>query len=292
MLDKIERQFAALAERRGLRLRVRPSRARVHTDPKLLQRVLFNLVNNALRYTRTGGVLVGCRARDDRLRIEVWDTGPGIAESERERIFEEFERLDTRRGDPEFAEGLGLGLSICRRISRMLEAPLTLHSRPGRGSVFAVTVPRLAGRASATQTPVAARGSAGGFEGLDVLCIDDDREILDGMRMLLQRWGCDVRVASTRAEALDHRRRVPDLIIADHHLGAGDDGLSVSRALLDDLQRCVPVLILTADRDEALAERIKALGHAQLYKPVKPAALRALMRHLVETSAAKSDADR
>jgi CheY-like chemotaxis protein len=114
-----------------------------------------------------------------------------------------------------------------------------------------------------------------------VLCIDDDREILDGMRMLLGRWGCDVAVASTRAEALGNGRAAPDLIIADHHLGAGDDGLAVSRALLETLDRPVPVLVLTADRDEALTERVRSLGHAQLHKPVKPAALRALMRHLV-----------
>lgn len=281
LLDKLERQFAALAERRGLKLRVRPCRSRVRTDPKLLQRILFNLVNNALRYTRTGGVVVGCRARGDQLRIEVWDTGPGIAESERESIFEEFERLETGRDEPEFAEGLGLGLSICRRISRMLDAPLDLHSRPGRGSMFSVAVPRLAGVAAAAPARAPRRGAAAGFEGLKVLCIDDDREILDGMRMLLGRWGCNVAVASTRAEALGNGRAAPDLIIVDHHLGAGDDGLAVSRALLEALDRPVPVLVLTADRDGALTERVRSLGHTQLHKPVKPAALRALMRHLV-----------
>jgi signal transduction histidine kinase len=283
LMDKVERQFAALAERRELALRVRPCRARVRTDPKLLQRILFNLVNNALRYTRAGGVLVACRRRGDTLRFEVWDTGPGIAESERERIFEEFERLGSGNDEPDFAEGLGLGLSICRRISRMLDVPLELRSRPGRGSVFAVAVPLAEGEqdADAAQRPAARRTAVDGFAGLRVLCIDDDPEILDGMRMLLSRWGCDVAVASNRSEALAHAAPAPELVIADHHLGAGDDGLSVSEAVIAAADAPVPVLVLTADRDDALANRIRACGHAQLYKPVKPAALRALMRHLV-----------
>jgi CheY-like chemotaxis protein len=150
--------------------------------------------------------------------------------------------------------------------------------------VFAVAVPRLAGRVAEAPLRPHAVGSAAGFEGLRVLCIDDDPEILDGMQMLLARWGCDVAVASSRDEAFDRAANRPDLVIADHHLGGGDDGLSVGRALLDALGLDVPLLILTADRDEALARKIRALGYAQLYKPVKPAALRALMRHLAGRS--------
>ena len=289
LLDKIDRQFGALAERRGLRLRVRRSRHFVHTDPKLLQRILFNLVNNALRYTASGGVLVAARVRGQKLRFEVWDTGPGIEASERERIFEEFERLGTAEVDPEGAEGLGLGLSICRRISDMLNAPLELQSRVGRGSMFAVTVPRIVPpSASLVQDPDAASAAtsrqraAGGFGGLRVLCIDDDREILDGMRMLLRRWDCEVQTASARDEALARAGFEPEVIIADYHLGGGDDGLSVSRAVLGMMGRDVPVLVLTADRSDALSARIRSLGYSQLLKPVKPAALRALMRHLVD----------
>jgi PAS domain S-box-containing protein len=288
LLDKVDRQFSALAERRGLRLRVRPNRHFVHTDPKLLQRVLFNLVNNALRYTASGGVLVAARVRGDTLRFEIWDTGPGIEPSERERIFEEFERLDTAEIDSDGAEGLGLGLSICRRISDMLDAPLELRSRVGRGSMFAVSLP-IADRPSASVVagPDTAPASAsptrapGGFGGLRVLCIDDDREILDGMHLLLTRWGCKVETAGARDEALARIGFAPNIIIADYHLGGGDDGLSVSRAVLGVMGRDVPVLVLTADRSDSLSARIQSLGYSQLLKPVKPAALRALMRHLV-----------
>ncbi|MGK7296939.1 MAG: PAS domain-containing hybrid sensor histidine kinase/response regulator [Candidatus Wenzhouxiangella sp. M2_3B_020] len=286
LLDKVERQFGALADRRGLRLRVRPCARFVRTDPKLLQRILFNLVNNALRYTTRGGVLVGCRVRGEVLRFEVWDTGLGIAESERERIFEEFERLSVEHDRPDEAEGLGLGLSICRRISQMLDVPLELRSRPGFGSVFTVTVPGAAEVVGdqAAAAPASAPRASGGFDGLRVLCIDDDREILDGMRMLLERWGCTVELASSRDEALARAEFEPELIIADFHLGGGDDGLGVSSAVIGVMEADVPVLVVTADREEALTARIESLGFTQLFKPVKPAALRALMRHLVGES--------
>jgi len=284
LLEKIERQFSALAERRGLRLRVRPCVHWIYVDPKLLQRILFNLVNNALRYTRTGGVLVGCRLRGQRLSVEVWDTGPGIEASEQERIFDEFERLGISDDGSEFDQGLGLGLSICRRICRMLDAPLELRSRPGRGSVFTVTVGQASSRSGESLIDDA-RSSAGSrqhFKGLEVMCIDDDREILDGMRMLLERWGCRVCTAANRDEAIARAHPGVDLIIADFHLAGGDDGISVSEEV-----RCVagfdmPVLVLTADREEELGERLGNLGFQRLFKPVKPAALRALMQHAVD----------
>lgn len=291
LLDKIERQFSALAERRGLRLRVRPSAYWVHVDPKLLQRILFNLVNNALRYTHSGGVLVGCRIRAQSLRIEVWDTGPGIEASEQERIFEEFERLGGDDDGSEFDQGLGLGLSICRRICRMLDVPLELHSRPGRGSVFAVTVSlaEAVPEPAPGDPPVITVRAPASFEGLQVLCIDDDREILDGMRMLLERWGCRVRVAAGRAEAIAGASAGAsvgagaeiDLIIADYHLGDGDDGVSVSAEVRRTAARDIPVVVLTADREDELGERLETLGYQRLLKPVKPAALRALMRHTI-----------
>jgi len=282
LLEKIERQFSALAERRGLRLRVRPCKHYVHADPKLVQRVLFNLVNNALRYTRTGGVLVGCRLRGRMLRFEIWDTGPGIEAAEQERIFEEFERLGGEAEEPEFDQGLGLGLSICRRICRMLEAPLELKSRPGAGSVFAVSL-RLdesEHEPDARVETAPARRSSMSFEGLQVLCLDDDREILDGMQMLLERWGCRVRIATCRSDALNAIDSDTGLIIADYHLGV-DDGVSASAELRRAAGREIPVLILTADREDELGGLLESLGYQRLLKPVKPAALRALMGHLV-----------
>src|SRR6056297_1733535 len=287
LLDKIERQFSALAERRGLRLRVRPCAHWIHVDPKLLQRILFNLVNNALRYTRSGGVLVGCRKRGQLLRIEVWDTGPGIETSEQERIFEEFERLGDQDDASEFDQGLGLGLSIWRRICRMLAVPLELQSRLGRGSVFAVTVAYVGGAGEAVVDAVRSQlGVRQNFAGLEVMCIDDDREILDGMRMLLERWGCRVAAAATRDEAAAQAHAGIDLIIADFHLAGGDNGLSVSAEVRRVAGATTPVLVLTADRGDELGEQLNALGYQRLYKPVKPAALRALMQHAVDGSRA------
>jgi len=282
LLEKIERQFSALAERRGLRLRVRQCRRFVHADPKLVQRVLFNLVNNALRYTRKGGVLVGCRVRGSVLRFEVWDTGPGIQPSEQERIFEEFERLAGNVEEPEFDQGLGLGLSICRRICRMLEAPLDLKSRPDAGSVFAVSLPLDHGGCHTARTVDGAPGgrSSTTFEGVQVLCLDDDRDILEGMQMLLERWGCSVRTAANRSDALNLVNDQTELIIADYHL-LGDDGVSASLELRRAAGRDIPVLILTADREDELGDLLESLGYQRLLKPVKPAALRALMQHLV-----------
>ena len=290
LFERLERQFGALAQRRGLKLRIRPCRFRVRSDARLLQRVLFNLVGNALRYTRAGGVLVGVRLRGDRVVIEVWDTGPGIAEHEQARIFEEFERLDDGRGseppDP-YDQGLGLGLSICQRISRMLDAPLTLRSVTGRGTVFAVEVP-LAGRVEqvpaatdAETTTARAHAPHADFDGVHVLCIDDDPDILDGMRAMLERWGCSVATARRRSEALAACDPTPDVIIADHHLGRGESGLEVSDAVREAIGHHVPVLVVTADRDEALGRDITARGERRLFKPLKPAALRAVMKHLL-----------
>jgi PAS domain S-box-containing protein len=280
LLDKTERQFSALAERRGLKLRVRRCGLSIRTDPKLLQRILFNLVNNALRYTREGGVLVGCRVRGDRLRIEVWDTGPGIALDEQERIFEEFERLGGEEENEEFDQGLGLGLSICRRISHMLDARLELRSRPGRGSVFLFSAPLVETvTAEGSEPVIEAPRPASGIEGLSVLCIDDDPEILDGMRLLLERWGCRVQTARDGAEA--GRAELPDLVLADYHLAGGENGLDLCEALCQRAGRRLPVILLTADRGERLGEQLESLGYQRLFKPIKPAALRALIRHLM-----------
>jgi len=280
MLAKIERQFSALAERHGLRLRVRRAAGlAVRSDPKLLQRVLFNLVNNALRYTRAGGVLVGCRRRGQMLRIEVWDTGPGIPAADRERIFEEFERLAGHDDADAFDQGLGLGLSICRRITRMLDAGLTLDSRPGRGSVFAVTVPLAPMPEQVTETmPQQAMPEAGALDRVRVLCIDDEPEIVDGMRMLLERWGCRVDTALDAGQALAAAR--PDLILADYHLAEGVDGVAVARRVCAHHDAAIPVILLTADRSESLGEVA-----GRLVKPIKPAALRAMMHHVLGQAA-------
>ncbi|MEM1081066.1 MAG: PAS domain-containing hybrid sensor histidine kinase/response regulator, partial [Pseudomonadota bacterium] len=284
LLDTLERQFEPLAQRRGLSFKVRRADWVVRSDQKMLQRILFNLVTNAMRYTNRGGVLVGCRTRGGRIAVQVYDTGPGIPESEQSRIFEEFHRLEqSDRVDSEFDSGLGLGLAICQRMSRALDSQLSLRSVVGQGSQFSVDVMLAAHQQQPPATePMRSARTPSRMHGLTVLCVDDDRDILDGMRGLLERWGCRVRTASDREQACNHVEPPPDLLMIDYHLADGDDGLSVAQALLERTEQPFPVLVLTADRSDALGQAIEARDYHRLTKPIKPAALRALMRHVLE----------
>jgi PAS domain S-box-containing protein len=276
VFEGLERQFAAVAQRRGLRLRFTRARCHVRSDRVLLRRVLQNLVSNALRYTQRGGVLVGCRRRGAEVEIEVWDTGPGIAEQHQQAIFDEFRRLD--RGSPWGEQGLGLGLSICDRIARLLGLQLGLRSVPGRGSVFRVRVPvgveATTGELPMDPAPAAAPGS---LVGVTALCVDNEPEILDGLVALMSRWGVRVLTAtgSGAARELAERER-PTVLLADYRLADGEeDGLS----LLADLCRdgAVAGALLTADHSATVAERARELGIPLLRKPIKPGALRALL---------------
>lgn len=274
LFASLESQFAVVAEPRGLKLRVMPTRLMVRSDAQLLRRVLQNFLSNALRYTRHGGVLLGARRLGGEVRIEVWDSGPGISEDQRARIFGEFQRLE--QPSPWGEQGLGLGLSICERIAGMLEHRLDLRSHPGRGSVFSITVPWVDG------VPVRRDvvRPVGGDEALPltVLCLDDDAAILDGMRALLGRWGVDCRTARDVAgAAAELRRGGVDLILADYHLGDEVDGLEALQRLHTACAPLPPAALVTADGSSELQRRARALGYPLLRKPVRPAALRALL---------------
>jgi len=278
LFDSLQSQFAVLAEQRGLRLRVAPTGLAVRSDPQLLRRVLQNFLSNALRYTRHGSVLLGARRAGDEVRIEVWDTGPGIAAEQRARVFGEFQRLE--QPSPWGEKGLGLGLSICDRIAAMLDHRLALHSRPGHGSCFAIVVPRAA--AAPPRRQAVHRGGSDEQLPLTVLCLDDDAAILDGMRALLGRWGVDCRTAHDVAAAAGELRRGPvDLILADYHLADDVDGLQALQQLRVARDPLPPAALITADGSSELKQRARALGYPLLHKPVKPAALRALLTALV-----------
>jgi len=278
LFDSLKAQFAVVAEQRGLRLRLVPTRLAVRSDPQLLRRILQNFLSNALRYTSTGGVLLGVRRRGDNVRIEVWDSGPGIAAEQRARIFEEFQRL--QQPSPWGEKGLGLGLSICDRLAGILDHRLDLYSQPRHGSCFSVTVPG--------NEPVPARlqqvPRAGSDEQLPlaVLCLDNDAAILDGMRALLQRWGVDCRIALDLEQARRELARGPvDLILADYHLADDVDGLQALQLLRVDYPDLPPAAMITADGSSELKQRARALGYPVLHKPVRPAALRALLTALL-----------
>jgi Na+/proline symporter/signal transduction histidine kinase len=274
LFDSLKEQFGVIAARRGLVLRVVPTTLAVQSDPQLLRRIVQNLLSNALRYTAHGGVLLGARRVGGCVRIEVWDTGPGVAPEQRRRIFEEFQRLD--QPSPWGEKGLGLGLAICDRLATILGHALDLRSRPGRGSCFAVRVPRT--QAVSAHGRGGERVRSGQKLPLTVLCVDNDAAILDGMRALLVRWGADCRVALDIAQARDALARGDvDLLLVDYHLADGVDGLAALEHLRSGLGELPPVAIITADGSSQLKQHARALGYPLLHKPVRPAALRALL---------------
>ena len=278
LFDSLQAQFALVAGQRGLRLRVMPTSLAVRSDPQLLRRIVQNFLSNALRYTSTGSVLLGARrVGAETVRIEVWDSGPGIAEEQRARIFDEFQRLE--QPSPWGEKGLGLGLSICDRLAGILGHRLDLHSRVGHGSCFAVSVPRSAAVAQRHRR-VQHVGSDQQLP-LTVLCLDNDATILDGMRALLGRWGVDCRVAADVAQAAEVLAHGPvDLILADYHLADGLDGVQALQQLRAATDQLPPVAMITADGSSELKQRARTLGYPLLHKPVRPAALRALLTAL------------
>jgi PAS domain S-box-containing protein len=274
LLEELRRQYAPLAESRQLRLRIVACREVVRSDRVLLRRIIQNYLSNALRYTERGGVVIGCRRRGAELEIAVYDTGPGVAENQRDLMYAEFKRLD--RDSPWGERGLGLGLSICDRLGRLMGHALTFTSRPGRGSVFGVRVPRDTAarriRHSEPQVPL----DPIGLRGLRVLCVDNDRAILDGMEALLGQWGITVCKAGGAGEALAACAKAEfDALLADYHLDDGIDGID----LLQRLSACSTAAgaLISADHDNELQLRARAAGFPLLYKPLRPAALRALL---------------
>ncbi len=285
LLSALGTEFAAVAEERGIELRVVHSQAIVRSDPRLLRRILQNFLSNAMRYTPTGGrVMIGCRGGGERLRVEVRDSGPGIPADKRDTVFQEFQRLPN---DAAQDQGLGLGLAIVERIARMLGHVIDLRSDEGEGSVFAVSVPRGTARDVVEEPRQPPAFSSGDMAGAIVLCIDDNADVRDGMEVLLSGWGCDVRTAA----AGDRWRRAmggdaPELIIADYHLENDELGPDVVTEICGVYERVIPAVIVTADPSESLREEAARRGHIVLDKPVKPAALRALMTRLLAQRAA------
>jgi CheY-like chemotaxis protein len=220
--------------------------------------------------------------------IEVWDTGPGIAHEHLRMIFDEFRRLE--QPSPWGEKGLGLGLAICERIARILDHELSADSKPGRGSRFAISVPRVPESATVSSTrPLRQPAPAGLPHSLHVLCLDNDPAILDGMRALLTRWGvsCDIARNVEEARTAAERQR-PDLILADYHLDDDIDGLAALDFLREACALPPPGALITADASAELKTRARDLGYALLRKPVKPAALRALIAQLGRGSAAET----
>jgi CheY-like chemotaxis protein len=271
-------EFKAQAQEQGLAFRVRSSTLRIDSDIKLLRRILQNFLTNAFRYAK-GPVLLGVRRRKGELCLEVWDRGPGIAQDKLQVIFEEFKRLDSHQTRAE--KGLGLGLAIADGLCRVLGHTLQVRSWPGRGSVFSVSVPLA--RAQTVVAPKTAELNGHVLSGAQVLCIDNEDSILIGMNSLLTRWGCQVWTARNREEcaALLNDGVRPQLALVDYHLDHGETGTELMAWLRTQLGEPVPGVVISADGRPETVAQVHAAGLDYLAKPVKPAALRALLsRHL------------
>ncbi|WP_052951853.1 hybrid sensor histidine kinase/response regulator [Devosia soli] len=284
LLRRIEVEFAPLAREHEVSLRIIPTAASVMADRALVGRIVQNLVSNAIKYTPAGGrVLVGMRRRGNRLRLDVVDTGIGFNRDQHKLVFAEFSRLDRAA---RMAQGLGLGLSIVQRLVAALDLTLELDSREGRGSRFSVYLPLVR---NAKVTPAGSSPSPEGNFGtlnLKVLCVDNERAILEAMQGLLEHWGCDVRVALSLKQ-IDRERLLegwyPDLVLMDYHLDQ-TSGLDAIEWLRHNLGGHLPAALVTADRSPAVRTLAEDRGIAVVTKPVKPAALRATISGLANQS--------
>jgi signal transduction histidine kinase/CheY-like chemotaxis protein len=292
VLDRVRVEFEPLALAKGLRFRVRPSAAVVRSDPVLVERILRNLVANAVNHTQRGGVLIGCRRSRGALRIAVHDTGCGVVPDQRDRIFEEFYQVGNPERDP--SKGLGLGLAIVRRLATLLAVPVALESVPVQGSTFAFDLPRA--RQSDADThhaePVPLAGEALALNGATILVVDDEAAIRNAMTAALAQWGCTVVTAGSGPEALSRMAdalRAPSLIVCDYRLRGEETGLTVVEALRSEFNEDIPALLITGETGPERMREIAASGLQVLHKPLQEARLReALLQALEAPGAARS----
>ena len=281
LLQKIEATFDQAAREKGLRLRVMPSDAWVRSDTLLLERILLNLVSNAMRYTLRGGIIVGCRRRAEMLRIEVWDSGPGIPEGHRQNIFGEFFQLPTAERDR--YGGLGLGLAIVDRLRQLLNHEIELTSTVGRGSRFTILVPMAAEGVTSVKTVRSPHPAAFAVEGKVILIIDDAPIVLEGTSGLLGKWGYSVVTAASDEAAmsqLTERQQRPDLIISDYHLANGKTGIEAIERIDAAFGASIPTILISGDTAPERLRDAKDKGYILLHKPVDPMRLRAVLHQL------------
>jgi signal transduction histidine kinase len=290
VLRRIENTFAGWAREKNLALRIVPSSAWVRSDTLMLAQIVSNLVQNAIRYTRSGRVVIGCRRRGDRLRIEVWDTGRGIPPDQQQNIFSEFYRLEGSERD---SSGLGLGLAIVDRLCRLLDHPIEVKSVPGKGSCFAITMPMVAPADRGATPQPAPQPRAIAADNKLIVVIDDDPLVLDSMGSLIKSWGCGIIAGSDELAALDGLSRCgapPDAIISDYRLRNGKTGIEAIARLREAAAAPIPAFLMSGDTDLDVVREAKASGLALLHKPVEPATLRAMLAETLKRSAVTSDA--
>ena len=274
LLRQIGTDFQPMAAEKRLELTIVPSSLTVRTDRNLLRRLIQNLVSNAIKYTRSGRILVGVRRRGELAEIQVFDTGIGIPADKLNSVFSEFTRLEEGARE---AQGLGLGLSIVDRIARVLRLELQIDSGRGKGTRFSVILPVTDAQEPALPGDVRPLlQAAAALTGMTVLCVDNDARILEGMRLLLEGWGCHVvtHSGSKSIEQSDATR--PDIILADYHLD-GENGLDVIRKLRGRYGAGTPAVLITADRSNEVREAAELIDVPVINKPLKPAVLRSMI---------------
>lgn len=285
IFEQLRHSFTNMAVEKGLRLRIRPSCTWVHSDPILLHRVLLNLVSNAVQHTHQGSVLVTCRptVAGTHARIEVWDSGVGIAPQFHDRVFEEFFQVENPERDR--AKGLGLGLSIVERSCRLLKHPVSMRSDLGCGTRFSLTVP-LAPAPDTGRPPRAAEVLATQeLTHLHILLIEDDVLGSVALEGLLQSWGCRVSVADSAHQAckLLARGAPPDFIVSDYRLRGVENGIDAVRMLRARAGNDIAACVISGDTDTQVRQHTQAAGLVLLQKPVRPAKLRSILRHFSQT---------
>ena len=286
LFDQLKVEFEPMAREKGLALRIVTTHLWVRTDRRLLRRLLQNLVANAIKYTRSGVVLLGVRRRGAGVVVQVADTGPGIPKAKQTLIFKEFHRLEETAA---VVRGLGLGLSIVERIGKVLNVPISLESEPAKGTAFSVTLPRVEAQARPPRLDQDVY-FAGSITGCLVLCVENEEQVLAGMEALLNGWGCRVLLAGSREQALEVARaaeETPHIILADYHLDE-DTGVETVAAVRAATGVKIPAVIISADHSVEVQRDIRRRGFIHLRKPLKAAALRAiLMQSMLRRAAAE-----
>ena len=279
LLQRIQTDFSELASNKSLSLRIVDCGLVINTDPSMLERILRNLVSNAIRYTQQGSVLLGCRRQGDRVSIEIHDTGVGVSTEELGNIFEEFYQIENPERDRR--KGLGLGLAIVKRLADLIDCPITVNSTPNKGSVFSISVPYVA---SGTTEVVTQQSFVDDLKGTRVLIIDDEAMIRVGMRKVLEEWGCDVKEAESIEQALEvlNEQCEIDIILTDYRLRENATGIEAIHSIHDVCGNDIPAIILTGDTDPQRIREAKDSGFKLLHKPISSAKLRSLMSYLLD----------
>ncbi|MDH5408255.1 MAG: ATP-binding protein, partial [Gammaproteobacteria bacterium] len=287
LMQRIQTDFGELAASKSLQFEVIDCDYVVHSDPSMLERIIRNLVSNAIRYTQKGSVKLDCQLKNDQVVIEVHDTGIGIATDQLDNIFEEFYQIENPERDRR--KGLGLGLAIVKRLADLLGSDLAVNSTPNEGSVFRITVPYV-GTVIAQTTPT--QTFTDDLQGTRVLVIDDEEMIRLGMCKVLEEWGCEVYDTESIQQALDIIQDGAniDIILTDYRLRENENGIDAIRQIHTIYKKDIPAIILTGDTDPERLREAKDSGFKLLHKPVSPGKLRSLMGYLLEQHKQSSEA--